>query len=81
MKKTICPVCGYDKLKPEIIDANGICPSCRFEFDITDLDLGYTYEQWREKWIKEGMKWNSRGIYPPDNWDPKRQLLNIGVKI
>lgn len=80
----ICPVCGYDKLYQESYNRGTpsfeICPSCRFEFGVTDYDMGFTFGQWREKWIKEGMKfwWKED---EPKNWDPKRQLLNIGIKI
>jgi transposase-like protein len=80
MNKVICPVCGYPDLHSMALATCEICSSCGFQFDVTDLDLGYTFEQWREKWIKEGIKFHWRKDKPA-NWDPKRQLLNIGVKI
>jgi hypothetical protein len=42
---------------------------------VTDDDLGYTYESWRERWIALGMPWDGEGLHdvPPD-WDPVRQL-------
>lgn len=73
-----CPVCGWPNLHepPRSTSGGGsyeICPSCGFEFGVTDDDEGYTYEQWRDKWIKEGMQyWSSR--QPPSNWDPVEQL-------
>ncbi|GGF98327.1 hypothetical protein GCM10007304_10410 [Rhodococcoides trifolii] len=49
----VCPVCEYPYLKEEPRTANGgsyeICPRCGFQFGVTDDDLGFTYEQWREK--------------------------------
>jgi hypothetical protein len=80
-----CPVCGFDELGQEPypyndIPSHDICSCCHFHFGKTDDDEGYTHEQWREKWIKDGMKfwWEAD---KPANWNPKRQLLNIGVKI
>lgn len=78
----ICPVCGYPELtKSTDFGSFEICSSCRFQFDVTDRDRGYTYEQWREKWIAEGMIWDKGSSKPPEGWDPKKQLLNIGVKL
>ncbi len=78
-----CLVCGYDEMTrdPNSLACFEICPSCDFEFGVTDRDLGFTFEQWRKKWIKEDMKWHGIARTQPQNWDPKRQLLNIGVKI
>jgi len=28
-----------------------ICPSCGFQFGVSDDDQGYEYEQWREMWL------------------------------
>jgi hypothetical protein len=75
-----CPVCGYpDLTEPPRTDRGGgsyeICYSCGFEFGVTDDDLGYTYERWRQLWIARGMPWDSLGIdQPPIGWDPARQL-------
>jgi len=58
----VCPVCGYPDLEePPLSDAGGsceICYLCGFEFGVTDDDLGYTYEAWREHWIGLGMLWD-----------------------
>ena len=50
-----CPVCGFPKLKetPRTHDGGGsyeICPSCGFQFGVSDDDRGFSYEQWRERW-------------------------------
>jgi len=68
-----------------------ICRCCGFEYGCDDDDLGYTHEQWRQEWINGGMVWRRRfkdGILtneskeqPPLNWDPRKQLLNIGIKL
>ena len=84
MTKNICPVCGYpDLAEPPYhhgIESYEICSSCGFEFGVSDHDEGYSYEKWRAKWIKAGMNWHKKPE-PPINWDPKKQLLNIGIKI
>lgn len=82
----ICPVCGYPGLsraayRPSGEPSHGICRSCGFEFGYTDDDRGFTFEQWREKWIAGGMMWRTRRGGPPPGWDPRKQLLNIGVKL
>lgn len=80
----ICPICGCRNLaRPAYVNgspSHEICLCCNFQYGYDDLDRGYTFEQWREKWIKEGMKWNEGDSEPPENWDPKRQLLNIGIE-
>jgi len=83
--KNICPVCGYDELdEPAYKGMRAsleICPCCGFQFGFDDQALHITHEQWRQKWVTNGMKWRSSGIKPPANWNPQKQLLNIGVKI
>lgn len=76
-----CPVCGYPKLTevPHTHAGGGsyeICPSCGFQFGVSDDDAGFTYEQWREKWRNAGMKWSSNQKAPVD-WDPEAQLKTI----
>lgn len=79
----VCPVCGYPDLEelPRGEATGGsyeICPSCGFQFGVTDDDRGIAYEQWRARWIAEGMQWASTGIeHPPPGWDPKRQLERL----
>jgi len=79
MKKSYrCPVCGFPKLTepPRTKAAGGsyeICPSCGFQFGVSDDDCGFTYAAWREKWRSEGMKWSGRQQPPPD-WDASAKL-------
>jgi hypothetical protein len=78
-----CPVCGFDQLDDPPVDEDGdglfeICPSCGFQFGVTDDDKGFTYESWRSRWVGKGMPWDSEGIEPPpEGWDPKRQLEKL----
>ena len=75
-----CPVCGYDGLtEPVRTPRSGggsyeICPSCGFQFGVTDDDLGHTYASWREEWIRRGLPWSGAGQPPPLRWDPQIQL-------
>lgn len=76
-----CPVCGYPKLKdePRTESTGGsfeLCPSCGFQFGVTDDDAGFTYASWREKWRGEGMLWSSRSRRPK-GWDPVAQLETV----
>jgi len=80
MKHT-CPVCGYPDLRevPRSKRSGGsyeICPSCGFQFGVTDDDQGFSYEQWRATWRSGGMKWSSQQKQPA-NWDPAAQLARI----
>jgi hypothetical protein len=81
--KYICLVCGFPGLlEPPRGKSQGgsyeICPSCGFQFGVSDDDRGFTFEQWRESWRKGGMKWSSHQEPPPD-WNPLAQLKNISV--
>jgi hypothetical protein len=75
-----CPVCGFTGLtapprSPRTGGASDeICPSCGFQFGFSDDDRGYTYETWRDDWIRRGMPWSGIGQAPPANWNPKLQL-------
>jgi len=85
MSQTICPVCGYPDLdEPPRSPTGGasyeICPSCGFEFGVSDDDLGFTYDEWRERWVALGMPWDSADLEePPAGWDPRRQLENLSA--
>jgi hypothetical protein len=51
-----CPVCGYQALTehPQPPEGGGsleICPSCGYQFGVSDVDRGITYSQWRDSWI------------------------------
>lgn len=75
----VCPVCGYPDLNrdPKSLACFEICPCCGFQFNVTDDDEGYTFEQWRAKWIAGGMVWSEDYLSPPANWDPVKQLGNV----
>jgi RNA polymerase subunit RPABC4/transcription elongation factor Spt4 len=79
-----CPACGYPGLTEEphspttSAGSYEICPSCGFEFGVTDDDEGFSYEEWRQRWVHRGMPWDSAGIEsPPDGWDPLKQLQGL----
>ncbi len=89
-----CPVCGKDLDFPSWNDgspSDDICPSCGIQFGYHDVirfkgseeQIVKRYEELRGKWIMEGMKWHfpDHVERPPKNWDPKKQLLNIGIEI
>jgi hypothetical protein len=77
-----CPVCGYLGLVDPARSREGfasyeICPSCGFEFGVSDDDLGVSYGQWRAEWVADGMQWWSSGRPAPADWDPRRQLREL----
>jgi len=84
----ICPVCGYDGLfEPpwrEESPSDDICPSCGIHFGYNDAAGGdpagraRIYDQWRQRWISDGMPWHSaKAESPPPGWDPASQLKRI----
>jgi hypothetical protein len=80
----VCPVCGYPDLEelPRGEATGGsyeICPSCGFQFGVSDDDRGHSYSEWRQNWIKKGMPWSSVARARPPDWDPKRQLEQVGA--
>jgi hypothetical protein len=81
MSGYLCPVCGYPDLHEAPRSASGgasyeICPSCGFEFGVSDDDLGFTYEAWRDEWIRDGLVW--QGTAPrPAAWSPMEQLKKV----
>ena len=87
--KHICPVCGYAELNeapfiksdPLNSPSMDFCPSCHFQFGVTDFDNHYSYKQWREKWIKDGMPWRGMGRAQPNGWNPVKQLQNTSELI
>ena len=81
----VCPVCGYPDLDelPRGEATGGsyeICPSCGFQFGVSDDDEGHSYLGWRQNWIKKGMPWSSLARERPLDWDPKRQLEQVGPR-
>lgn len=83
MSSYTCPVCGYPDLgEPPRSPSGGgsyeICPSCGFEFGVSDDDLGFTYDEWRQRWIALGMPWESKEVRPPpEGWNPRQQLQAV----
>lgn len=80
----VCPVCGFRELSEPPRSSTGggsyeICPSCGFQFGVTDDDRGIPYEQWRANWIAVGMPWDRGSSDPPPGWDPAEQLRGIGA--
>lgn len=78
----ICPVCGYTELSDPAYGFGDtpsfeICPSCSFQFGKSDFDEGFTFEEWRNNWVKSGMIWDKRRSTPPKDWNPQKQLLNL----
>jgi rRNA maturation protein Nop10 len=79
-----CPVCGFDDLKEPPYSREGhglfeICPSCGFQFGVTDDDLGISFREWRESWVAKGMPWSSIGIAAPARWNPREQLQKLSL--
>jgi ribosomal protein L37E len=78
-----CAVCGYPALEEEPRPPSGggsyeICPSCGFQFGVTDDDEQISYEAWRARWIRDGCPWSGIGIRPPDGWSPHEQMYGAG---
>lgn len=84
----ICLVCGYDKLEKPQYNSHGdptfvSCDCCGFESGFDDDDQGYTFETYRENWLRNNATW----FFPdtkPDVWDKNtlvKQLKRINVKI
>jgi hypothetical protein len=79
--KHTCPICGFPELNEPPRSRSGggsyeICPSCGFQFGVTDDDQHITYAEWRERWRAGGMKWSSHQK-PPAGWDPATQLAQV----
>ncbi|MFC4942118.1 hypothetical protein [Pseudonocardia sp. GCM10023141] len=79
----MCPICGYPGLygpaySPRThLGSYEICPSCWFEYGVTDDDKGFTHQQWRAGWIADGMPWRSPVDAQPPGWDPREQLRRL----
>jgi hypothetical protein len=78
----LCPVCGYDGLAKPAYSAKGygsheICPSCGFQFDVSDTKGGWSFSDWRKRWVSNGMNWSSTVIKPPRNWNRQNQVGRV----
>jgi hypothetical protein len=72
-------VCGYPDLTKPAHSEKGfgsleICPSCGFQFNVTDVREGWSFADWRAKWVSNGMSWFSDTLRAPHHWNPKNQL-------
>lgn len=83
---THCPVCGYDLgFAPWNAGSpsDEICPSCGIQFGYDDAAGGSPearprlYEEWRRKWVSNGMTWASVSRSPPQHWNPNEQLKRL----
>ena len=77
----VCPICGYPGLgsstsKLEQCSERGTtCPSCGFQFGVTDQVLGITVDEWRRYWSARGRHWARNDIHPePPGWNPSAQF-------
>ncbi len=75
----VCPVCHWPYLRERPRSASGgasfeICPSCGFQFGVSDDDAGRAPSEWRADWVARGMPWSSIGTAMPEKWDPSSQL-------
>lgn len=82
----ICPVCGFPDLEEPPRSPSGggsyeICPSCSFQFGVSDDDRGFSYDEWRRRWIESGMPWDKGSSTPPSGWDPIQQLSHINITL
>lgn len=80
-KKYICPVCGYDKLDEKPYNIAGepsfeICPCCGFEYGYDDMNSGFTFESYKDKWVCNGAKWVDKKQQPKE-WSLEKQLKNL----
>ena len=78
----MCPVCGFPELAEPPRSSGGgasyeICPSCGFQFGVSDDDEGNSYEAWRKKWKASGAMWASKRPIPR-GWDGIKQLAKLG---
>jgi hypothetical protein len=77
-----CAACGYRQLRYPQRSADGgasheICPSCGFESGFTDDDQGLTHQDWRTKWVTNGMPWFGKGTERPTDWNPMQDLVAL----
>lgn len=85
-----CPVCGFAALKraaynglPTDRYASGsceICPSCGFQFGITDDDQGISFAVWRQQWIDSGKRWQG-SMKPAIGWNADAQLAALDMRV
>lgn len=83
--KFTCPVCGYSELDEAPWGEDGstasfsICECCGVEFGYEDATPEGKL-RYRKQWIESGGKWFDES-QKPENWNMKKQLMNIGITI
>jgi hypothetical protein len=91
MNANLCPVCGYDLGFPAWrgnAASHEYCPSCGIQFgyhddseDNCEEARQKIYEDWRNRWVAQGMKWSIQELRTPEGWNPVEQLRLIGVYV
>lgn len=80
----MCPVCGFDGLEEPARTLSGggsdeYCPSCDFQFGVTDIDQGFSDAAWRTLWVARGKPWSHLLYEPqPPGWNPDAFLASVG---
>ncbi|MBN9378023.1 MAG: hypothetical protein BGO14_00880 [Chlamydiales bacterium 38-26] len=60
-----------------------MCPCCGIQYGHDDLAGGdvkkrqLKYDDWKIRWMNEGMPWKSLGTKKPTHWNPLQQLKNL----
>lgn len=84
-----CPVCGFvsegEPYYKNVIAGRYnpneavICPCCGYQPGVTDIDKGYSFKDWRHKWVNSGAQWGTIFAPASKDWNAKDQLKSIGV--
>jgi hypothetical protein len=85
IKTYTCQACGYPRLyTPPFTHGVGsleMCPCCFYQPGYDDVVLASGRDlsppEWRERWVAQGVPWESKMVAPPDGWDPPLQLQNV----
>ncbi|MFK4427732.1 hypothetical protein ABH959_004911 [Bacillus sp. RC51] len=77
----ICLICGFNELLDPPYDEDDdpsyeICSCCGFQFGYDDYDQGYTFIEYRKKWLEKGAIWFN-SAEKPARWSLEKQLKNI----
>ena len=75
-----CPVCGLASLAEPSHNFSGrgsqdICPSCGVQFGNSDYTT--SFEELRQNWESNGMRWWSKAQVPPPGWDPQKLIQTV----
>lgn len=87
LEKYLCPSCGY-KFPLSLYAEDGqfdsvdeICSACGYQYGYTDINSGYSFQEWRHQWIAQGMKFKHQIENQDPRWNPIAQLQTIGVEL